>query len=214
MTTNPNRRNLLLLGAAGIVLAGAAGVLVWRATRTPTMGDEFSGLGAGLDSVALVSNTGEQVRWSELKGKPRVVFFGFTHCPVICPVTVWELNDAMDKIGPPAAAISIEFVTIDPERDTPERLQAYFSGFGGRVHGYSGTPEAIAQIAGGFEIVYRRTALEGEDYSMDHTATVFLIDRAGRVVDVIAYGSPPEVIEARLRALVGAPQPPTARQPT
>ncbi len=137
-----------------------------------------------------------------LKGKPRALFFGFTHCPVICPVTVFELNDAMDKIGEPAADIVIDFVTIDPERDTPTRLREYFSGFGPRVQAYTGTPQAIARIADGYEIIYSRSALEGGDYTMDHTTTVFLINPEGEMVDVIGYGSPADVIEQRLRALV------------
>ncbi len=195
---------MIVLGAAAVVIAAGAGVMIYNATSTPGAGDAMSGLGAGVDDVVLLGRGGEEVRWGARKGRPRVVFFGFTHCPVICPVTVWELNDAMDRIGVPAENLAIEFVTIDPSRDTPERLSEYFSGFGDRVHGYSGTPEAIARIAGGFEVVYRRNALEGEDYTMDHTATVFLIDSRGRVADVLAYGSPPELIEARLRTLVGA----------
>ena len=195
-----------MLAAAGLVLAGIAGVVALRPSRTPPADDGLAGLGEGIDDVTLLNQDGQAVRWGDLRGGPRALFFGFTHCPVICPVTVWELNHAMDKIGAPAASLAIEFVTIDPERDTPARLRDYFSGFAGRVHGYSGTPEAIAQIAGGFEIIYNRTAPEGEagDYSMDHTTTVFLIDGAGKVADVIGYGSPPELIEARLRALVGA----------
>jgi protein SCO1/2 len=201
MTQGVDRR-VIVLGVAAAALAGGAGILIHNATSAPD--DAMSRLGAGLDDVVLLGAGGEEVRWGALKGRPRVVFFGFTHCPVICPVTVWELNDAMDRIGAPAEDLAIEFVTIDPARDTPERLSDYFSGFGARVRGYSGTPEAIARIAGGFEVVYRRNALEGEDYTMDHTATVFLIDSRGHVADVLAYGSPPEVIEARLRTLVGA----------
>ena len=203
-TGGVDRRRVIMLGAVAVALAGAAGVMIYNARSRPGAGDAMSRLGAGVDDVVLLGRAGEEVRWGALKGRPRVVFFGFTHCPVICPVTVWELNDAMDRIGAPTENLAIEFVTIDPARDTPERLSDYFSGFGERVRGYSGTPEAIARIARGFEVVYRRNALEGEDYTMDHTATVFLIDSEGRVADVLAYGSPPDVIEARLRALVGA----------
>ena len=192
-----------VLGAVGAAFA-AAGIAIYRATSASDTSGQSAILGAGLDDVLLLGPGGQEVRWGALKGHPRVVFFGFTHCPVICPVTVWELSDAMDRIGAPAQNLKIEFVTIDPARDTPERLRNYFSGFGERVRGYSGTPESIARLAGGFEVVYRRNEQEGEGYTMDHTATVFLIDSGGRVADVLAYGSPPEVIEARLRGLVGA----------
>lgn len=184
------RRAVLASGAAALIAFGAA-----ACTR-----------GANADGVVLLTDTGEEVRWDSLKGRPRAVFFGFTHCPVICPVTVWELNDAIDKIGGPD--IAIEFVTVDPERDTPARLHEYLSGFGERVHGFTGTPEAIARVARAFDVTYRKTPLERGDYTMDHTPTVFLLDAAGRQADVVAYGSPPEVMQARLRALTaGAPAP-------
>jgi protein SCO1/2 len=194
------------VGAAVLALgSGGAALLAIRATSTGGVDRTYADLGRGLDGVTLVDDVGDEVRWGTLKGRPRAVFFGFTHCPVICPVTVFELNDAIDDIGGPD--IAIEFVTIDPERDTPARLQEYFSGFGERVRAFTGTPEAIAQLAGAFEVVYRRGVPEEGGYTMDHTATVFLLDSSGRVVDVIAYGSPAEVIQARLRALVGeAPQ--------
>jgi protein SCO1 len=199
---SPNRRNILL-GAAGLALGGIAALIVWRRSRAPAAAvADDSELGVGLDDVALLDEAGARVRWGDLKGKPRALFFGFTHCPVICPVTVFELNDALDRIGAPAADVAIDFVSIDPERDTPERLREYFSGFGERIHGYTGTPEAIARIAESYEIIYRRAALEGDDYTMDHTTTVFLLNPAGDVVDVVAYGSPAELIEQRLRALV------------
>ena len=156
----------------------------------------------GADEVVLTNHLGQEVRWGALKGVPRAVFFGFTHCPVICPVTVYELTDAMDKIGP--NDLHIDFVTIDPERDTPQRLHEYFSGFGPRVRAYTGTPKAIAQLARVFDVTYQRQSLENGDYTMDHTATVFLLDASGRVADVVAYGSPPELVQQRLSALIAA----------
>ncbi len=181
MSATPATRRSLL------VLAGAAAL-------TAACGP------SGAEDVALTNHLGQSVRWGALKGVPRAVFFGFTHCPVICPVTVYELTDAMDKIGP--NELFIDFVTIDPERDTPERLREYFSGFGSRVRAYTGTPEAIAQLARAYDVTYRRQELEAGDYTMDHTATVFLLDARGRVADVVAYGSPPEVVQQRLSALV------------
>ncbi len=172
---------MLLLGA------GAAGVLA------------ACGQGSA-DEVVLTNHLGEKVRWGSLNGAPRALFFGFTHCPVICPVTIFELTDAMDKIG--ENSLVIDFVTIDPERDTPQRLREYFTGFGPRVRAYTGAADAIARLARVYEVTYKRQALEGGDYTMDHTATVFLIDAHGRTVDVVAYGSPPDVLQSRLRSLI------------
>ncbi len=187
----PSRRTIIL-GAGAAILAVGGGL--WFANRDP-----------GADAVLLTNQLGEEVRWGALKGRPRAVFFGFTHCPVICPVTIYEVNDALDKIG--ATNVAIDFVTIDPRRDTPERMREYFSGFGPRVRAYTGKPAEIARLARAFDVVYREQPATGGDYSMDHTATVFLLDPTGRTIDVVAYGSSPDVMQDRLRALVAsAPQ--------
>lgn len=199
-------RREILLGGAGLAAAGAAFFVASGLLRQPRAGDgDLAGLGKGVDDVRLTAETGEPQIWGELKGKPRALFFGFTHCPVICPVTVWELNDAIGRIGGPAQEIAIQFVTVDPERDTPEVLQSYFSGFDGRVKAFTGEADAIARLARAFDVVYQRAPLEGGGYSMDHTATVFLLNADGEVVDVVAYGAPRELMETRLRALVGLP---------
>ena len=192
--------------AAALLAAGlVAGAGYLAARRSGGGGDDLASLGRGLDEVRLTSASGSEVRWGDLKGAPRAVFFGFTHCPVICPVTVWELNDALERVGPGADRIAITFVSLDPARDTPERLGTYLASFGDRVTGYTSDEAAIARLAGGFDVVYQRVDLENGDYTIDHTATVFLVDASGRVVDVIAHGSPPEIIEARLRALAAGP---------
>lgn len=150
----------------------------------------------------LTSSTGELTRWRDLIGVPRALFFGFTNCPVICPVTIYELTAAAERIGADAQDLQIDFVTVDPERDTPERMQEYFSGFGPKVTGFTGAPEELARLNEAFEITATRVPLERGGFTIDHTATVFLINRAGHVEDVIAYGSEQDVIDTRLRALV------------
>lgn len=193
MTTcgEPSRRGLLLCAAA----AGASACV-------PAQRDEFAGLGRGIDDVTLTSSAGEQIRWSALRGAPRALFFGFTHCPVICPVTIYELTAAADRHGPAAGSLRIDFVTVDPERDTAERMREYFSGFGPRVTGFTGSADSLARVMRAFEILATRVPLERGGYNMDHTATVFLIDRTARVRDVLAYGSEPDVMDERLGALL------------
>jgi protein SCO1/2 len=204
----------LVVGVA--VLAGA--LALWWALRTPdrqataavpapSIEQDLAALGRGIDDVA-ITTAGEAVRWGELNGRPRAVFFGFSNCPMICPVTIWELTHAMSVIGAPPESMTFDFVSVDPARDTPERLRAYLTSFDGPTRGLHAEGEALARIARSFEVTYRRQPLENGGYTIDHTATVFLLDRQGAVVDVIAYGSPPDVIERRLRALLGLPQPP------
>jgi protein SCO1/2 len=186
------RRRLLVLTGATAIAAGCA----------PAESGEFANLGRGLNDLVLASSSGDEVRWRDLTGAPRALFFGFTNCPVICPVTIYELSAAAERIGAPADDLRIDFVTVDPERDTPERMREYFSGFGPKVTGFTGSAESLAQLNRSFEITATRVPLERGGYTMDHTATVFLINRAGRVEDVIAYGSEQDVIDARIGALV------------
>lgn len=186
------RRRLLALTGATAIAVGCA----------PAESGEFTGLGRGLENLVLTSSAGAQVRWRDLAGAPRALFFGFTNCPVICPVTIYELTAAAERIGTVAEDLRIDFVTVDSERDTPERMREYFSGFGPKVTGFTGSAEGLAQLNGAFEITATRVPLERGGYTIDHTATVFLINRAGRVEDVIAYGSEQDVIDMRIRALV------------
>lgn len=197
------------VAVAGLGLAA----LAWRANtveaRTepaaqaaaPTQNYEM--FGQGLADATLVDQTGAQVRWGDLNGPPRALFFGFTRCPEICPTTLADLDSALDQIGPGAARLRIDFVTIDPARDTPETLSAYLGSFAGRhIRGYTGSEAQIAQIANAYRAAYRREELDGGDYTMNHTTMVYLIDGEGRVVDLLSYGAPPDRVVAQLSALL------------
>jgi protein SCO1 len=159
-------------------------------------------LGRNIDDVPLKNDAGATVRWADLNGRPRAVFFGFTNCPVICPVTVWELDAALAEIGPAGERIRVNFVTLDPARDTPAVLRDYFSSFKLRVSGFSGTEADIKKIAKSFDVTFEKVALGKSGYTLDHTAAVFLLDEKGRVVDAVAYGAPRKEIVARLRSLI------------
>lgn len=184
------------------VIGAGLGALAAAAGCAPQPVGAYDTLGRGLDDVVLTSSTGDQVRWRDLTGAPRALFFGFTNCPVICPVTIYELTAAAERIGAAADALRIDFVTVDPARDTADRMREYFSGFGPKVTGFTGSEDALARVRTGYEITASRVPLEGGGYTIDHTATVFLIAKSGRVADVIGYGSEPEIIDARLRAIV------------
>ena len=170
----------------------AAGLLARRLRVRATVDHGLFDLGRGLDRVVLMNSLGQQVTWDDLAGAPRALFFGFTHCPEICPVTIYELTAAAERIGAAAEDLRIHFVTVDPERDTPERMREYFSGFGPNVMGYTGAADMLGRVNSAFEITATHVPLERGGYTMDHTATVFLIDRAARVEDVIAYGADAE----------------------
>jgi protein SCO1/2 len=184
--------------------AGVASAPAWaESVSKPVVASTFAKLGRGIGDVALTDQSGTAVAWRDLNGRPRAVFFGFTKCPVICPVTVWELDAALAKIGKSADAVQVVFVTLDPERDTPEAMKSYFASFGGRVRALTGADQNIDRVAKAFEVVRERVALADGDYTLDHTAAVFLLNDTGAVVDTVAYGTPQDVIVKRLKNLIG-----------
>lgn len=189
-----------MLAAGALAAAGGIGFAATTLLNQPP--DDFAALGRGIDNVVLTNSQGEQVRWGALRGAPRAVFFGFTHCPVICPVTVYELTAAADRLGALADQLRIDFVTVDPARDTPEHLRTYFSGFGPKVTGFTGSEAVLSSVMQSFDVTATRTDEGNGAYGFDHTATAFLIDRAGRVRDGVIYGAEPAVMEERLRALL------------
>ncbi|MCA0278765.1 MAG: SCO family protein [Proteobacteria bacterium] len=153
---------------------------------------------------ALTTQKGTRLTDADLRGKPYALFFGFTHCPEVCPTTLFELAGAVAEIGPAADGLNVVFVTVDPERDTPEYLASYLGTFDQRFIGLRGTPDEIATVARAFKATYRKVPLEGDDYTMDHTAIVYLMDAEGRYVDRIEYLAPHEVQVEKLKRLLGA----------
>lgn len=204
-----------LLWASVAVAALGLGALAWRANNAPARTEpaseaaapaqNYEMFGQGLAEATLVDQSGAQVRWSDLNGPPRALFFGFTRCPEICPTTLADLDGALDQIGPDAARLRIDFVTVDPARDTPETLTAYLSSFEGRtIRGYTGSDAQISQIANAYRAAYRREPLDGGDYTMNHTTMVYLINEEGRVVDLLSYGAPRDRAVAQLSALLAS----------
>jgi protein SCO1/2 len=146
-------------------------------TGVPAVGGPFS----------LVNHRGERVTHNTLKGKPTAYFFGFTHCPEVCPTTLFEMTQHLKELGPDADKLNVVFVTVDPERDTPELLKTYMEGFDPRIVALTGTPEEMAVAAKAFRIAYRKVPTEGGDYTMDHTSSVIVTDARGELVTLIDY---------------------------
>jgi protein SCO1 len=152
----------------------------------------------------LTSHEGKRFKSGDLKGKPFALFFGFTNCPDVCPTTLLELTNRMAELGADADKLRIVFVTVDPEKDTPEFMKRYIANFDKRVIGLTGTPAEIAAIAKAYRAVYAKVKTK-DDYTMDHTATVYLMDAQGRFVSTIAYQEAAETQRAKLKRLVAGP---------
>lgn len=191
-----------IFAALATVLAlGLAGGLAWKtwggsapSASSPSIGGPFT----------LVDTQGRAVSERSLLGKPTVIFFGFTYCPEVCPTTLTELTAAMRELGPAADRLNVVFVTIDPERDTPQQLKLYLSNFDPRIQGYTGTPEQVARIAKAYRVYYAKVPQPGGSYTMDHSSMVYLFDRNGRFVQPIAWGSPHERVTTQLRDLLSS----------
>jgi protein SCO1/2 len=145
---------------------------------------------------------GRPVTDKTLLGKPTAIFFGFTYCPEVCPTTMAEMTAWLKALGPDADKLNVVFVSVDPERDTPEQLKLYLSNFDRRIQGFTGTPETIAKTAKAYRVYYQKVATDGGGYTLDHSSAIYLFDAKGRFVEPIGYGGPPERGLDQLKALL------------
>ena len=151
----------------------------------------------------LVDQDGQPISEAALRGHPTALFFGFTHCPEVCPTTLYELDNWLASLGEDGEKIKAYFVTIDPRRDTPEILGDYIANVTSRVQGITGDPDAVEKMARGFNIYFKRIETEDGDYTMDHTASVLLLDSQGRFRKTIAWGEDSDSAIRKLRDLAG-----------
>lgn len=149
----------------------------------------------------LTDHRGREVTERDFRGKPMAVFFGFTHCPDVCPTTPADMTRLMEALGPDADRIHWLFVSVDAERDTSLAMADYLSAFDPRIVGLSGTEAQIADTARAFRIYYRKVPLEGGGYTMDHSASVFLLDREGRFAGTVDHKESEDVALEKLRML-------------
>lgn len=147
--------------------------------------------------------SGQTVTDATFKGKPSAYFFGFTFCPDVCPTTLAEVQGWIDELGADADKMNFAFVTVDPERDTPEVLRDYVAAFDPRIRPLSGEPEKIAEMLKVYRVYSRKVTSKDGGYTMDHSAGVFLMDAENRFVGTIAYGEAHENAMAKLRRLIG-----------
>lgn len=138
----------------------------------------------------------------DLIGRPSLLFFGFTHCPDVCPTTLTDIADWFDRLGDAGRELTAYFVTVDPDRDTPAFLREYLAAFDDRIVGLAGDQNETRRIAEAWRILYRRVPLDGENYTMDHTASVFMIDRKGQFAGTIDFHENKETALAKLIRLL------------
>mgnify|MGYP000847372607 FL=1 len=184
----------------GIVVLMAAGIgyMTFDWYRSTYLGDAFGG------SFELLDQRGQPITQEAFRGHPTLVFFGFTHCPEVCPTTLFEMDGWLKKLGDEGKDIRAYFVSIDPARDTPEVMNAYVSNVSDRIVGITGEPAKVEAMAKAFGIYFRKVETRDGDYTMDHTASVLMLDRSGAFAGTIAYGESADNAIAKLKRLAGA----------
>ena len=147
----------------------------------------------------LEDQNGRPVTDQDMKGRPFLVFFGYTHCPDICPTSLFDISQVLQKLGGDADRTGALFITVDPERDTPAVLKDYLSNFDPHLRGLTGDPNAVNAAIKAYRVYAKKVPLEHGDYTMDHTAVVYLMDKEGRFVAPFNLKQTPDAAAAELR---------------
>ena len=180
---------------AGLVLCFGVILIVSGRVSAP-VAQQVAAIGGPFE---LTDQNGRTVTERDLKGRPFLVFFGFTHCPDICPTTLFEVSEIMRALGKDADRVGALFITVDPERDTPTVLKDYLSSFDPHLAGLTGEPAAVAAVAKAYLVYFKKVPLDQGGYTMDHTAIVYLMDKDGRFISPFNMKRTTEAAAADLR---------------
>ena len=187
---------LLIISAflTGLVLF--TGVFLYS---TGKLGGAATGSSAIGGPFKLIDQNGKPITEADIKGRPFLVFFGYTHCPDICPTTLFDVSEIMHALGKDADRTGALFISVDPERDTPAVLKDYLSSFDPHLRGATGDREAVDAAEKAYRVYAKKVPTTNGDYSMDHTALVYLMDKQGRFVAPFSLKRRPEDAAADLR---------------
>ena len=162
---------------------------------------DISGTSYG-KTLRLTDHHGQERTLADFKGKVVTIFFGYTQCPDVCPTALSGMSTVMQELGPEADRVQVLFVTVDPERDTPELLAQYVPVFDARVLGLYGTAEKIAEVAKEFRVFYRKSGDLAGHYTIDHTAGTYVFGPDGRPRLYVKHAEDPQVVVADIKALL------------
>ena len=147
----------------------------------------------------LTDQSGQTVTEKSLQGRPTLIFFGFTHCPDVCPTSLFEISEVLRAMGKDADRVNAYFISVDPERDTTAAMKYYLSSFDPHLKGLTVDPDAVAKVISGFRVYAKKVPLKDGDYTMDHTALIYLMDRDGKFVAPFNLKRKPEEAAADLK---------------
>jgi protein SCO1/2 len=188
-------RPLVIVAAfAGSLVIGLL-VMLWalggtRSIATPAaIGGPFQ----------LTDQSGQTVTEKEMQGRPTLIFFGFTHCPDVCPTSLFEMSEVLRAMGQDADRVNAYFISVDPERDTADAMKDYLSSFDPHLKGLTGPPEDLAKVISEYRVYAKKVPLKDGNYTMDHTALVYLMDREGKFVAPFNLKRTPDEAAADLK---------------
>lgn len=186
-----------------VLAAFLTGLVIFLGVFLYATGQFGSGGAAGPSAIGgpfkLVDQNGKQVTDADLKGKPTLVFFGYTHCPDVCPATLFDVSEVLRALGKDGDRAGALFITVDPERDTAPVLKDYLSSFDPRLRAATGDQKSIDAVEKAYRVYAKKVPSDNADYTMDHTALVYLMDKQGRFVAPFSLKRRPEEAAADLR---------------
>jgi len=194
---------VLIAAAFAGVLVLVAGVLIAVAFRDADKGVAGSPLAGVIGGkFSLVDQNGKPFTDADLKGKWQLVFFGYTHCPDVCPTALNDLSLAIDQLGDKKSQVGIVYISVDPERDTPDVLKSYVESFGGPIVALTGTPDEVKQAAQNYKVFYAKHPRADGGYDMDHSALIYVMDPQGRFTATFTPDDSEDTIVKRLQKLL------------
>ena len=198
----PPRFALVAIVFAGVLVI-AAGVLLALALRETPRGAAGTALASAIGGqFQLIDQNGKPFSDADMKGKWHLVFFGYTHCPDACPAALNEMSLALDRLGLKRDEVGVVFITVDPERDTPDVLKSYVQSFDAPIVALTGSPEAVAQAAKAYRVFYAKHPRADGDYDMDHSAVIYVMNPEGRFTATFTPDSSADAIVQRLQKLI------------
>jgi len=194
--TSRTSQIVLIFSAFLVGLAIFSGVFLYATGNFGGSGPATAAIGG---PFKLTDQNGNPITDADLKGRPFLVFFGYTHCPDVCPTTLFDVSEVMRALGKDADRTGALFITVDPERDTPAVIKDYLSSFDPHLRGATGDQAAVDAAEKAYRVYAKKVPTQSGDYSMDHTALVYLMDKQGRFVAPFSLKRKPEEAAADLR---------------
>lgn len=189
----------VLWAMVGLVLVALTAAVLSGLIKLPSSLPLSASVGG---PFTLTDHTGRRFTERDLAGKPFAIFFGFTQCPDVCPTTLLDVSNHLTALGDDAKKLRFVFVSVDPERDTVQHMSAYLASFDPRIVGLTGTPDEVADIVRKYRVVVQKVPTSS-GYTINHTATVFLMNARGQFAGTLSFQEPQETQFAKLKRLIG-----------